>query len=145
MTSPAKRPPVRRPSASSDDGSIANFSIRRGTLASLIRQRSNQTIGGSYLPLTGGNVSDDEESAMYRSREAEDIAKLLQDERRLNQLLTGSGDRSMGLIGKSNPRYRWESYWKPQSELKGMKKPMYVAIDLQSRKPNTDKTQPRVL
>ncbi|KAH8174056.1 cation efflux family protein [Sarocladium implicatum] len=124
MTSPAKRPPVRRPSASSDDGSIANFSIRRGTLASLIRQRSNQTIGGSYLPLTGGNVSDDEESAMYRSREAEDIAKLLQDERRLNQLLTGSGDRSMGLIGKSNPRYRWESYWKPQSELKGMKKPI---------------------
>lgn len=134
MTSPAKRPKMRRPSASSDEGSIANFSIRRGTLASLIRQRSNQTIGGGYLPLTAGNVSDDEEAAMSRGRDAEDIAKLLQDERRLNQLLTGSGDRSMALIGKSNPRYRWESYWKPQHELQGMKKPMYVAYKFSERR-----------
>lgn|SRR5687767_763943 len=130
MTSPAKRPPVRRPSAGSDDGSIASFSIRRGTLASLIRNRSNQTLSGSYLPLTAGNASDDEEAALARHRDGEDITQLLQDERRLTQLLNGPGDRSMNLIGKSNPRYRWERYWKPESELKNMKKPLYVLMPM---------------
>ncbi|KAK0392301.1 hypothetical protein NLU13_1797 [Sarocladium strictum] len=124
MTSPAKRPPMRRPSASSDEGGIASFSIRRGTLASLIRNRSHQTLSGSYLPLTASYPSDDEESLLSRHRDGEDLAHLLQDERRLTQLLNGPGDRSMNLIGKSNPRYRWERYWKHESELKNMEKPI---------------------
>ena len=32
--------------------------------------------------------------------------------------------RSMRLIGYSNPRYRWEQYYKPEEELKKMKKPI---------------------
>ncbi|KAF2095279.1 hypothetical protein NA57DRAFT_68225 [Rhizodiscina lignyota] len=32
--------------------------------------------------------------------------------------------RSQRLIGNSNPRYRWEQYWKTEEELKAMKKPI---------------------
>lgn len=32
--------------------------------------------------------------------------------------------RSMRLIGYNNPRYRWEQYYKPEEELKKMKKPI---------------------
>lgn len=90
-----------------------------------MRPRATQPIGSpSYLPLTSGTSADDEEAAIARAREGEEISKLLQDERRLSQLLYGPGDRSMGLIGKSNPRYRWDKYWKPEEELKTMSKPM---------------------
>jgi hypothetical protein len=34
--------------------------------------------------------------------------------------------RSQRLIGNSNPRYRWEQYFKTEEELKKMKKPMRV-------------------
>ena len=32
--------------------------------------------------------------------------------------------RSQRLIGNSNPRYRWEQYWKTDEQLKKMKKPI---------------------
>ena len=32
--------------------------------------------------------------------------------------------RSQRLIGNSNPRYKWEKYYKTEEELKGMKKPI---------------------
>jgi hypothetical protein len=32
--------------------------------------------------------------------------------------------RSQRLIGNSNPRYKWEKYYKSDEELKNMKKPM---------------------
>lgn len=68
-----------------------------------------------------------------RPQDNDELSKLLMDERRLQQLLQGPQNRgpqarSMKLIGRSNPRYRWERYWKSNEELKAMKKPMYVCL-----------------
>jgi len=50
------------------------------------------------------------------------------DERRFSDaalvVLMSQQMRSMRLIGNSNPRYRWEQYWKTDEELKEMKKPI---------------------
>jgi hypothetical protein len=50
------------------------------------------------------------------------------DERRFSDaalaVLMSQQMRSMRLIGNSNPRYRWEQYWKTEEELKDMKKPL---------------------
>lgn len=51
----------------------------------------------------------------------DDIGRLLADEQRLSQILHGPKARSMNLLGKSNPRYRWERYWRHEDELKEMK------------------------
>lgn len=40
------------------------------------------------------------------------------------QVLLTPQMRSMRLIGNSNPRYRWEQYWKDKEELKKMTKPL---------------------
>ena len=48
------------------------------------------------------------------------------EERRLSVILNGPHMRSQRLIGNSNPRYRWERYWKTEEELKPMKKMMWV-------------------
>ncbi|KAK7531333.1 uncharacterized protein J3D65DRAFT_111316 [Phyllosticta citribraziliensis] len=40
------------------------------------------------------------------------------------QVLLTPQMRSQRLIGNSNPRYRWEQYWKSEDELKKMKKPI---------------------
>lgn len=39
-------------------------------------------------------------------------------------VLMGAEMRSQRLIGSTNPRYRWEQYWKPEAELKKMRKPV---------------------
>jgi hypothetical protein len=54
----------------------------------------------------------------------DELARLLGDEQRLSQILHGPQARSMNLIGKSNPRYRWERYWKGEQELRSMSKPL---------------------
>lgn len=50
------------------------------------------------------------------------------DERRFSDaalaVLMSQQMRSMRLIGNSNPRYRWEQYWKTDEELSKMKKPL---------------------
>lgn len=46
------------------------------------------------------------------------------DERRFSAVFNTPQMRSMRLIGKSNPRYQWEKYWKTEDQLKTMKKPM---------------------
>jgi hypothetical protein len=56
--------------------------------------------------------------------EDEDIERLLRDEHRLSRILLGPQARSLKLIGRSNPRYRWERYWKTEEQLSAMKKPM---------------------
>lgn len=47
-------------------------------------------------------------------------------ERRMSAILNAPHMRSMRLIGNSNPRYKWERYWKTDEELAVMKKPMLV-------------------
>ncbi|RFU25476.1 hypothetical protein B7463_g10858, partial [Scytalidium lignicola] len=46
------------------------------------------------------------------------------DDRRMSAVLMGPQMRSQRLIGNSNPRYRWERYWKTEEELKNMRKPI---------------------
>jgi hypothetical protein len=77
-----------------------------GALTSLIRHRGREDDGG------GGDGVEDE---LPR-----------RDERRMSALLNSSHMRSMRLIGNSNPRYRWERYWKTEAELAAMPKHMFV-------------------
>jgi cation diffusion facilitator family transporter len=102
---------------------------RSGALASLIRSRSQQSLAS--LHSAGQRYGPDDEEALIStprgggmSREDDEIGKLLKDERRMSRILNGPQFRSLNLIGKSNPRYRWESYWKHEHELVELKKPI---------------------
>ena len=126
-------PPVRagrRPSLITSDDHFP-LGTRSGALASLIRNRSQQSLAGSYHSIGHRYGPDDEEAliatprgGVMMTREDEEIGKLLMDERRMTRILNGPQGRSMNLIGKSNPRYRWDRYWKHQHELDELKKPM---------------------
>ncbi|KAK3310313.1 uncharacterized protein B0T15DRAFT_481718 [Chaetomium strumarium] len=74
-----------------------------GALASLIRHRGRE----------------EEEAA---GDGGEDELSLRRGERRMSAILNSSHMRSMRLIGNSNPRYRWERYWKTEAELAAMPK-----------------------
>ncbi|KAL2263845.1 hypothetical protein VTK26DRAFT_4754 [Humicola hyalothermophila] len=76
--------------------------IGHGALASLIRNRG---LGEDEIMKDG----HEEESAR-------------RDEHRMSALLNSENMRSMRLIGNSNPRYRWERYWKTDAELAPMPK-----------------------
>jgi hypothetical protein len=73
---------------------------------------------------------DDEELGSHErfrrdSRDFEEVGDFRRsNERRLSAVLNGPQMRTQRLIGNSNPRYRWERYWKTEEELKKMKKPM---------------------
>ncbi|KAI9172107.1 Metal tolerance protein 3 [Paramyrothecium foliicola] len=122
--------PGRRPSVVTLDDHFP-LGTRSGTLVSLIRNRSQQSLAGSYHSVGHRYGPDDEEALLSTprggigmTREDEEIGKLLMDERRMTRILNGPQVRSMNLIGKSNPRYRWERYWKQQHELDGLEKPI---------------------
>ncbi|KAL7932188.1 hypothetical protein V8C35DRAFT_307636 [Trichoderma chlorosporum] len=124
MTSP------NRPWLSHDDSYYrSSFHTRTNTLTSLIRTRSQQSLSSPRPagPTPRHLVDDEETGSMRNSRmriEDEDIERLLRDEHRLSQILLGPQARSLKLIGRSNPRYRWEQYWKTEEQLSGMKKPI---------------------
>lgn len=46
------------------------------------------------------------------------------DKRRMSAILNGPQMRSMRLIGNTNPRYRWDRYWKTEDQLARLKKPL---------------------
>lgn len=127
MSSPGSRP-VRRPSLVTRDTSYNFYPLatHNGTLASLIRTRSQQNLVGSYPPAVRNGSEDEETASLSRglTRDDDEIGRLLMDERRMSQILHGPQARSRNLIGKSNPRYRWERYWKPEDDLKAMNKPL---------------------
>ncbi|CAM1507130.1 Fc.00g067710.m01.CDS01 [Cosmosporella sp. VM-42] len=133
MSSPtgSRSPMPRRPSllAQDDVHSPSPLGTRSGALANLIRNRSVQSmhsLSGSYgthaAPFWAG--PDDEETGSMRGarQDIDELGKLLMDERRLTELLNGPQNRSLKLLGRSNPRYRWEQYWKTEEELKAMSK-----------------------
>lgn len=99
-----KRSYRRRPSSFSDDNARNSSDGReRGSpddVESGLWRR-----GSSFTPMWGD--SDSEHMDDSRAR-----------------LLMTPQMRSMRLIGYSNPRYRWEQYYKPEEELKKMKKPI---------------------
>ncbi|KJZ76542.1 hypothetical protein HIM_03878 [Hirsutella minnesotensis 3608] len=123
--SPGGRP-VRRPSLLSLDDNHHHYPLttRTGALASLLRNRSQQNLTGSWPPAAHRYGSEDEEAVVWTRHDDDDIERLLRDETRLTQILQGPQARSLNLLGKSNPRYRWERYWKNEDELKAMEKPM---------------------
>jgi len=110
----------------------------QGALASLIRNRSATSL---YKPGKAGSIrgvaqqADEEDPALgsstghqdwfvfrgTRDDPSDDPARRA-EERRMSAVLNTPQMRSMRLIGNSNPRYRWEQYWKTEEELKGMKK-----------------------
>lgn len=94
-----------------------------GTLTNLIRSRSNASLHGmgARRPSSFIGKPDDEE----RVGEEEHLTL---EERRASVVLNNPQMRSMRLIGNSNPRYRWQQYWKTEEELKKMKKPMFAPL-----------------
>ncbi|KAH6604770.1 cation diffusion facilitator 10 [Trichoderma cornu-damae] len=119
------------PWLSHEDGFYhSSLHTRTNALTSLIRTRSYQSLitsPRSTTPVLRHVVDDEEVGPMRNSRmrnEDEDIERLLRDERRLTQILHGPQARSLKLIGRSNPRYRWEQYWKTEQQLSAMRKPI---------------------
>ncbi|KAF5022235.1 hypothetical protein F66182_5720 [Fusarium sp. NRRL 66182] len=117
---------LRRPSFLSNEETHNPLGTRSGHLQSLIRSRSNQSIQSMSSSVPPHSASfwmgaDDEETGLVRY-DNDELGKLLADERRLTQLLHGPQNRSAKLIGRSNPRYCWEQYWKPDEELSAMPK-----------------------
>ncbi|OAA64908.1 cation diffusion facilitator 10 [Cordyceps fumosorosea ARSEF 2679] len=125
MSSPSPRPPQhgRRPSLVQQEDGLYHSAVptRTGMLTSMMRSRSQQSLHATWR---NHYASDDDEPVRGRSRghppEDDELERLLHDENRLSQILHGPQNRSMNLIGKSNPRYRWDSYWKSEEELQGM-------------------------
>ena len=66
---------MRRPSLLSQDDSHYHYplSTRTGTLASLIRSRSQHSLNGSVPPPVNRHASDDEEAAAWVRHEDDDI------------------------------------------------------------------------
>lgn len=103
-----------------------------GTLKNLIRSTSfsqpAQTARRSSSAFAR-DLAEDEEATIGSPAQARELYGdnyRKPEERRASLLLNGPQMRSMRLIGNSNPRYRWQQYWKTEEELKTMKKPMYV-------------------
>ncbi|KAJ4418563.1 hypothetical protein N0V85_001396 [Neurospora sp. IMI 360204] len=91
-------------------------------LAALIRNRPGVSLPNPLNP----KARDDEEAlaGLGAERRLVDDEPPRRDERRMSAVLNGPHMRSMRLIGNSNPRYRWERYWKTEEELATMKKPI---------------------
>lgn len=126
MSSPESpnRIPRHRPAIVASRSDALPVPTRSGALASLIRNRSHSSLSPS---VSSHHRPDDEEAAPNSHDDDGDSAfgRLLISERRLGRILKRQQSRSMNLIGKSNPRYRWDQYWKHEAELKHMKKPLY--------------------
>lgn len=130
-TSTGKMSSPTRPWLSHEDSFHSSpLHTRTSTLTTLIRTRSQQSLSSPrQSPPVPRHLVEDEETGPIRAlrlRNEDDatIERLLRDERRLSQILHGPQARSLRLIGRSNPRYRWEQYWKTEQELGTMRKPM---------------------
>lgn len=98
-----------------------------GALTNLLtRGTGSASISGLTRRSSMNHESPVDEEAVPRRSEDNNSNFAKNDERRLSALLTAPQMRSMRLIGNSNPRYKWEQYWKTEEELKKMKKPMLV-------------------
>lgn len=103
-----------------------------GTLTALIKNRSSSSLYTMHRRASsfrGRDTTDEEEiggsNGGYRDEEFENFRH--NEERRMSAMLNGPQMRSQRLIGNSNPRYRWERYWKTEEELKPLKKSLYVS------------------
>ena len=122
---------TRRASAFPTTADDYSYSLsHRGSssgLASLMRNRST----ASLWNMAAGAADNVEETSSLpglrmreRGGDEDDIRRMTAEERRVSIILSGPQMRSTMLIGNSNPRYRWERYWKTEKELRTLKKPM---------------------
>ncbi|KAI1820793.1 hypothetical protein F4861DRAFT_521733 [Xylaria intraflava] len=103
----------------------------QSALTQLLQNRAHPS-RHNYAGSWRGAIPDDEEAMLVRSFSTpafvdageDELRRSQSDERRLSQILNSSSVRSMRLIGNSNPRYRWDRYWKTEEELKALKKPL---------------------
>jgi hypothetical protein len=108
----------------------------KGILNSLIKSRSHTSLAtlhrrpssfreGRDAPETFDEEIGPFERLRRNSREFDEPDDFKRsEERRLSTILNGPQMRSQRLIGNSNPRYKWERYWKTEEELRKMKKPL---------------------
>ncbi|KXX81699.1 Metal tolerance protein 4 [Madurella mycetomatis] len=82
-----------------------------GALASLIRHHPTAALANPFGREGEEGVGEGPEDESTR-----------REERRMSAILNSSHVRSMRLIGNSNPRYRWERYWRSEAELAAMPK-----------------------
>ena len=102
----------------------------QGVLGALIRTQSSTSLQGHRMSVVWNrSTPDDEDSGPRRLSQDGDIEDFRRgDDRHLSSVLFGPQMRSQRLIGNSNPRYRWEKYWKTEEELKTFRKPMFVHL-----------------
>src|ERR1700735_980904 len=108
----------------------AAISTRGQRLPSLIQSRSSNALStlGKYrgrLNSLQSNTGDEEARPAQDERRRPSFSEI--DARRMSvnpDILNTPQIRSMRLIGNSNPRYRWQRYYKSEDELKKMKKPI---------------------
>ncbi|KAK3394521.1 hypothetical protein B0H63DRAFT_517644 [Podospora didyma] len=86
-------------------------------LATLVRNRSAVSLHNPF-------AHDEEEGGHTHHTLPHGHGHGQDDDRRMSAILNGPHMRSMRLIGSSNPRYRWERYWKTDEQLAAMKKPL---------------------
>ncbi|KAK4985777.1 hypothetical protein LTR50_005735 [Elasticomyces elasticus] len=96
---------------------------RRRTSNDFLTLRQAQAQGQGQTQAQGqesdGDVEAQRDGAGGRGREREG------DDRRTSlAVLMTPQMRSQRLIGNTNPRYKWEQYWKTEEQLKKMKKPI---------------------
>lgn len=90
-------------------------------LASLIRARGALT---SPAPHAAGAHDEEFAGGLVDDIDVDEHNRARDHERRLSAILNGPHMRSMRLIGKNNPRYQWDKYWKTEEELRRMKGPL---------------------
>jgi hypothetical protein len=109
----------------------AALSTRGQRLPSLIQSRSSNALStlGKYRSRLNSSqgISTGDEEARPAQDEIRRPSLTEIDARRMSanaDILNTPHIRSMRLIGNSNPRYRWQKYYKSEDELKKMKKPI---------------------
>jgi hypothetical protein len=109
----------------------AAISTRGQRLPSLIQSRSSNALStlGRYRSRVNSwqssGTGDEEARPAQDERRRSTFNEI--DARRMSinaDILNTPQIRSMRLIGNSNPRYRWQKYYKSEDELKKMKKPI---------------------
>ncbi|KAF2858158.1 hypothetical protein K470DRAFT_296573 [Piedraia hortae CBS 480.64] len=136
MSEPGTSPPrlhrtltLREPAQSSED----SVTSRGKTLPGLIALRSNSTSGIPRHRQSPGKSNSVDSTTGREGERAHhvDPPQIRHDENWDDRFRSPAASilntpemRSQRLIGNSNPRYRWEQYWKSDEQLKKMKKPI---------------------
>ena len=152
MADSSPRPPAYRIGSLQNFLPLSDtFSTRGQKLPSLIQSNSSANIKDlrvqiaaqrrSAAPDPEGDQESDDERAAERDADDRSVNHLEprhpksrsgKEARRMSMMSGSDGGevlmtpqmRSMRLIGNSNPRYRWEQYYKSPEKLKSMKKPI---------------------